>query len=75
MLFIVCHVQGFSSNESTWLPVNPNYRELNVEAQKVAAKSHYKVYKQLTELRKTATIQHGGHHVAAVSQNVLALTR
>ncbi|PNF21613.1 Maltase 2 [Cryptotermes secundus] len=66
---------GFSSSESTWLPVNPNYVELNLEAQKAAEKSHYKVYKQLTELRKNPTIQRGGAHVAALSQNVLGFTR
>jgi hypothetical protein len=55
--------------------VNPNYVELNLEAQKAAGKSHYKVYKQLIELRKTPTIQRGGVHVAALSQNVLGFTR
>ncbi|XP_021925052.1 maltase 2-like isoform X2 [Zootermopsis nevadensis] len=66
---------GFSSNETTWLPVNENYKELNLEVQKTAAKSHYKVYKQITELRKTRTIQLGGCQVAALSENVLAFTR
>lgn len=68
-------LQGFSSNETTWLPVNENYKELNLEVQKTAAKSHYKVYKQITELRKTRTIQLGGCQVAALSENVLAFTR
>jgi alpha-glucosidase len=55
--------------------VNPNYKELNLEAQKAAQKSHYKVYQQLTELRKTPTIQQGDCQVAALSSNVLAFTR
>jgi alpha-glucosidase len=55
--------------------VNPNYEELNLEAQKAAEKSHYKVYKQLTELRKTPTIQKGGYHVVALSEKVLAVAR
>jgi hypothetical protein len=71
----ILYVVGFSSSESTWLPVNPNYVELNLEAQKAAEKSHYKVYKQLIELRKNPTIQRGGAHVAALSRNVLGFTR
>jgi alpha-glucosidase len=55
--------------------VNPNYRQLNLEAQKAAVKSHYKVYKQLTDLRKTPTIQQGGYHVVALSEKVLAVAR
>jgi alpha-glucosidase len=55
--------------------VNPNYRQLNSEDQKAAAKSHYKVYKQLIDLRKTPTIQRGGCQVAALSVEVLAFIR
>jgi hypothetical protein len=73
-LFSDC-ATGFSSNEKTWLPVNENYKWLNLEAQKVLEKSHYKVYKQLTELRKNPTIQRGVTKVAALSERVLAFTR
>jgi alpha-glucosidase len=66
---------GFSVNENTWLPVNENYIVLNLEAQKVAEKSHYKVYKQLTNLRKNPSIQRGETKVAALSDRVLAFTR
>jgi alpha-glucosidase len=55
--------------------VNPNYVALNLEAQKAAENSHYKVYKKLIELRKTATIQQGATQVAALSPNVLGFTR
>jgi hypothetical protein len=55
--------------------VNPNYEELNLEAQKAAEKSHYKVYTHLTSMRTTPTFQKGDCHVAAVSDNVLAFTR
>ena len=66
---------GFSDNDTTWLPVNRNYLWLNLEAQKVAPKSHYKVYQQLTELRKKPAIQRGDTEVAALSERVLAFTR
>jgi alpha-glucosidase len=70
-----CLITGFSSSEKTWLPVNENYVWLNLEAQKVAEKSHYKVYKQLTQLRKKPAIQQGDTNVAALSEQVLAFTR
>ncbi|XP_069700379.1 maltase A1-like [Periplaneta americana] len=66
---------GFSTNASTWLPVNPNYKELNLAAEKSAEKSHYKVYKQLIELRKTPTIRQGGTQVDALSEKVLTFAR
>jgi len=66
---------GFSTSEDTWLPVNPNYKVLNLEAQKAAEKSHYKVYKQLTQLRQNPAIQRGDTKVAALSDQVFAFSR
>ncbi|KAJ9588789.1 hypothetical protein L9F63_017900, partial [Diploptera punctata] len=66
---------GFSASANTWLPVNSNYKELNLEAQKTAEKSHYKVYKQLTQLRKKEIFAQGTTEVAALSDHVLGFTR
>ncbi|XP_075235736.1 maltase A3-like [Lycorma delicatula] len=66
---------GFSTNKFTWGVVNPSYWEMNLEAQKKAEKSHYKVYKQLIDLRKKPTIQRGDLNVYLVSTWVLAFTR
>ena len=74
-MFFSDRALGFSSNQTTWLPVNENYIYLNLQAQKDAERSHYKVYKQLTELRKEAAIQLGETQVAALSERVLAFTR
>ena len=41
---------GFSTAEA-WLPVNPNYVDVNVEAQEGEGPSHLKVFKQLAKFR------------------------
>jgi len=66
---------GFSANPRTWLPVNPNYWHLNLEAQKKQHCSHYSVYKRLTRLRKTATIQRGSFAGHVLSEWVYAFSR
>lgn len=42
---------GFSQGDKTWLPVNPNYVDLNVEAQMSSEESSLKVYQTLAKLR------------------------
>ncbi|XP_042857796.1 maltase A3-like isoform X2 [Penaeus japonicus] len=53
---------GFTKGNSTWLPVNENYKELNVKAQLQAEETHLKIYKELARLRKEETFVRG--HVA-----------
>ena len=43
---------GFSSG-TPWLPVNPNYREINLASQRGRPDSVYEFYRQLTALRKS----------------------
>jgi alpha-glucosidase len=66
---------GFSSADRTWLPVNPNYVDLNLQAEKSAAKSHFKFYQKLMELRKLDTFQYGDLKIIALNQNVFAIVR
>lgn len=66
---------GFSDNSSTWLPVNPNYWKHNLDAQKKQPYSHYAVYKRLTKLRKTRTIQRGSYEGHVLSEWVFAFSR
>ena len=51
---------GFSTNLNTWLKVNPNYKEINVEAQKNDPDSLLSFYKKLIRLRKDNDILHAG---------------
>ncbi|NLL78519.1 MAG: alpha-glucosidase [Clostridiales bacterium] len=43
---------GFTGADSTWLPVNPNYKTVNVEAEMQDENSVYHFYKKLIALRK-----------------------
>lgn len=67
---------GFSPGaNSPWLPVNSNYRELNLARQKNAPRSVYKSFKQLMELRKEKTFQHGSFESKVLSDKVFAYVR
>ncbi|XP_005175973.2 maltase A3-like [Musca domestica] len=66
---------GFSNNSATWLPINPNYKTVNVETEKAASKSHLNVYKQMSQLRQTKTLQYGGLQYGNVGDNILAVKR
>lgn len=68
--------QGFSTANKTWLPIHPNYKQVNVKAEQAAARSHLKVYKDLVQLRKTSkTLQRGELKYKALNDNVLAVQR
>ncbi|XP_055594366.1 maltase 2-like [Uranotaenia lowii] len=66
---------GFSTAASTWLPVNPNYIELNLEKQKTASTSHYKLYRDLVQLRKHVTFRKGSIQLIPYNDWVLTFVR
>lgn len=66
---------GFSNGSDTWLPVNPNYRALNLKSQQEAERSHWKLYQQLVELRQRETFLYGNFRAMAFGTKVLAYTR
>ncbi|XP_011178629.1 maltase 2 isoform X2 [Zeugodacus cucurbitae] len=65
---------GFSTAEKTWLPVHPNYKNLNLKQQK-SEKSHYSVYKSLIELRKMPALCKGRFHAEVLDRDVFAFER
>lgn len=65
---------GFSTGSSTWLPVNTNYLTINVAAQRRAPFSHLKVFKTLTDVRRSHTFTEGAVLLKVVG-NTLVYTR
>ncbi|XP_020807980.1 LOW QUALITY PROTEIN: maltase 1 [Drosophila serrata] len=66
---------GFSNASHTWLPVNPNYRELNLRNQQVARRSHYKIYQSLLKLRQLPVLKNGSFVPEVVNRRVFAFKR
>ena len=65
---------GFSTANETWLPVNPNYVEINVETEKTNNFSHWSIFQQLATL-KSYYYQNPNNNlikVSPVQNNVLA---
>ncbi|XP_063995481.1 maltase 1-like [Diachasmimorpha longicaudata] len=60
---------GFNEGETPWIPVNDNFPELNLAAQKEALTSHYKIYQKLVNLRKTMTALKTGDLQTIVSSD------
>ncbi|XP_068984580.1 maltase 1-like [Bombus flavifrons] len=66
---------GFSNSTKTWLPVHPNYKTLNLAAEKRATSSPYKLFKQLMNIKKRSVIARGSLDVAVLDKQVLGITR
>lgn len=66
---------GFSNSTSTWLPVNPNYSELNVALQNDTTKSHLHVFEDLVTLRQTETLINGTVTTVAIDNDVFVVIR
>lgn len=67
---------GFSDADKTWLPVGPNYIELNVENELKGGDSHLKIFKKLVALHKLPEFRDGMYESSPdTSQNVLSYVR
>lgn len=69
---------GFSTTSPTakpWLPVSPNYKNINVAAQELSPRSHLKVFRKLIEARKSVSLQNGTYVPYMVNDNVLVYQR
>lgn len=67
---------GFSKAEETWLPVNPNYLEINLAAQKDDEDSWYNMYRTLIKIRKEPAFKFGETMVKGLKdENILVVLR
>lgn len=67
---------GFSNASRTWLPVNQNYKTLNLANEKKEDESHYKIYQLLIALRKLSpAVREGSLKTVVIQENVLAVIR
>ncbi|XP_076288783.1 alpha glucosidase 2 [Lasioglossum baleicum] len=66
---------GFTTNTMTWLPVNPNYVTVNVEAQKKEPTSPLNMYRELIKLRNTDVLRKGDVTTAVLSSDVFVVAR
>ena len=64
-----------NSQKQPWLPINPNYREVNVALQQQIDRSTLNHYKQLLQLRKQHTFAHGSFQTKVVNTNVFTYVR
>ncbi|XP_065203800.1 maltase 2-like [Planococcus citri] len=70
------HHAGFSAIDgTTWLPVNPNYYRINVQAQKYDLRSHYNIYRNLIKLRSREAFRRGDFKMYNVSERIFAFKR
>ncbi|KAJ8681865.1 hypothetical protein QAD02_017657 [Eretmocerus hayati] len=66
---------GFSENSKTWLPVHENYKVLNLELQKKAEISHYKVFQALASLKKSSPVLQNGTTEILTQKDVFVIVR
>lgn len=66
---------GFSMGTFTWLPVNPSFSSVNLDAQVNAEQSHYKLYKDLLQLRRNTTFTNGDFNSKVLGSNVFSYAR
>jgi alpha-glucosidase len=65
---------GFSTNPRTWLPVTPNYRTINVQAESADPDSLLNWHRQLIALRRNNAALRGGRTVMLDQTNARVLT-
>lgn len=64
-----------ASDNEPWIQVHPNYKELNLAAQKTASKSFYKLYQKLAEVRQDEVFVKGSFSSLSFNDDVFAYKR
>lgn len=66
---------GFTTGDTTWLPVHSNYGTRNLKAQIEAPKSTFKLYQHLIQLRQSEIFKNGDYASVAIEQDLFGYTR
>jgi alpha-glucosidase len=67
---------GFTlANVKSWLPLHPNYKQINVLKQLTKANSHLYIYKDLVRLRRLPQFQYGRFEYAIVDNFIFSFFR
>ncbi|KOX76229.1 Alpha-glucosidase, partial [Melipona quadrifasciata] len=66
---------GFSSNPHTWLPVNENYKTLNLVEEEKEKNSYYALYEKLSKLKKSQYLKRAKLVTKVLSEHVFAVAR
>ncbi|KAH8277806.1 hypothetical protein KR018_007653 [Drosophila ironensis] len=70
---------NFSSSETTWLPLNPDYGRINVKTERGVSRSSLNIFKGLQALKSSSAFlafkEDGGFSYEAVTEQVLQIIR
>ncbi|XP_060821842.1 alpha-glucosidase-like [Bombus pascuorum] len=66
---------GFSTNSTTWLRVNSDYKTVNLAAEKKNNDSFYTLYKKVSTLKKSPFLKKADLTTKLLSDNVFAFSR
>lgn len=69
----------FSTNDTTWLPLSPDYERYNVRTERGVARSSLQIFKGLQKLKSTSAFlafkEDGGFSYEAINEQVLQIIR
>lgn len=66
---------GFSSNSHTWLPVNENYKTLNLVEEKKEKNSYYALYEKVSKLKRSEYFKGAKLVTKVLDEYVFAVAR
>ncbi|XP_076748575.1 alpha-glucosidase [Xylocopa sonorina] len=66
---------GFSTSRNTWLPVNANYKTVNVATEREDKNSYYNMFLKLALLKKSPNFKRAKLVTKLLSENVFAFSR
>ncbi|XP_074114431.1 alpha-glucosidase-like [Cotesia typhae] len=66
---------GFSTGNKTWLPINSNYKTLNLATEKTLANSSYSITKKLVALKQNPIVKTGTTVVTVIYEYFLGIAR